>query len=57
LVAIVASGVALFAAGAALSRLTGRTPWVSGARMLVVAAVAASVTFGVGRLLYVSTTG
>jgi vacuolar iron transporter family protein len=57
LVAIVASGVALFAAGAALSRLTGRAPWVSGARMLVVAAVAASVTFGVGRLLHVSTTG
>jgi VIT1/CCC1 family predicted Fe2+/Mn2+ transporter len=57
LVAIVASGVALFAAGASLSILTGRSMWVSGARMLVVAAVAASVTFGVGRLLHVSTTG
>jgi vacuolar iron transporter family protein len=57
LVAIVASGVALFAAGAALSVLTGRSLWVSGTRMLVVAAVAASVTFAVGRLLHVSTRG
>jgi vacuolar iron transporter family protein len=57
LVAIAASGVALFAAGAALSMLTGRSLWVSGARMLAVAAIAASVTFGVGKLLHVSTTG
>ena len=57
LIAIAASGVALFAAGAALSILTGRSVWVSGLRMLLVAAVAASVTFGVGKLLHVSTTG
>ena len=57
LIAIAASGVALFSAGAALSIITGRTVWISGLRMLLVAAVAASVTFGVGKLLHVSTTG
>ena len=41
--------------GAAMSILTGRPAWLSGARMLAVGAVAASITFGVGRLLHVST--
>jgi VIT1/CCC1 family predicted Fe2+/Mn2+ transporter len=54
-VAISASGVALFAVGAALSRFTGRSMGWSGARMLLVGGVAAAVTFGVGNLLHVST--
>ena len=52
--AIAASGVAIFGVGAAMSLITGRAwPW-SGARMLIVGAVAAGITFGVGRLLHVS---
>jgi vacuolar iron transporter family protein len=57
LAAIAASGVALFSVGAAMSLLTGRKAWVSGTRMLLVGAVAAAVTYGVGKLLHVSTTG
>ncbi len=53
--AITASGVSIFAVGAAMSMLTGKPAWLSGGRMLVVGAVAASITFGVGRLLHVST--
>jgi len=53
--AISASAIALLSVGAAMSILTGRPAWLSGARMLAVGAVAASITFGVGRLLHVST--
>jgi VIT1/CCC1 family predicted Fe2+/Mn2+ transporter len=52
--AIAASGTALFAVGAAMSLLTGRNPLFSGGRMLLVGGVAASITFGVGRLFHVS---
>jgi vacuolar iron transporter family protein len=51
---IIASAVALLSVGSAMSVLTGRSPWLSGGRMLLVGAIAASVTFGVGRLLHVS---
>lgn len=51
--AALAGGAALFAVGAAMSRLTGRPALVSGARMLVVGATATAVTYGVGRLLHV----
>jgi vacuolar iron transporter family protein len=56
LVAMVASGVALFAVGATMSMLTGRHPWWSGARMLLIGAGAAAVTYAVGRLLHVNAT-
>lgn len=55
LLAIAASGLALLAVGTALSILTGRGWWLSGIRQLVVGAVAAGVTFGVGRALHVGT--
>ena len=55
LVAIAASGLALIAVGAGLSFLTGRGPWLSALRQLLVGAVAAGVTFGVGRALHVGT--
>jgi vacuolar iron transporter family protein len=55
LAAIVASGLSLFTVGAAMSIVTGRHPWASGARMLVVGGLAASITYGVGRLFHVST--
>jgi VIT1/CCC1 family predicted Fe2+/Mn2+ transporter len=55
LVAMGASAVALFVVGASMSLLTGRPPWLSGVRMLLVGGVAATITFGVGRLLHVGT--
>jgi VIT1/CCC1 family predicted Fe2+/Mn2+ transporter len=54
LAAITASAVAIFAVGAAMSLFTGRSAWWSGLRMLLVGAIAAGITFGVGRLLHVS---
>jgi VIT1/CCC1 family predicted Fe2+/Mn2+ transporter len=51
--AAAASGVALFAVGASLSLLTGRSPWASGLRMLLVGGSLAGLTFGVGRALHV----
>jgi VIT1/CCC1 family predicted Fe2+/Mn2+ transporter len=54
LAAIVASGVALFAVGAAMSLLTGRAWLISGGRMLLIGASAAAITYGVGSLIGVS---
>jgi VIT1/CCC1 family predicted Fe2+/Mn2+ transporter len=51
--AIVASGIAIFVVGASMSMLTGRSPWWSGLRMLLVGACAASITFAVGSWLNV----
>jgi VIT1/CCC1 family predicted Fe2+/Mn2+ transporter len=51
--AVAVSAVALFAVGSTMSLLTGRSPLVSGARMLAVGALAAGITYGVGHLLNV----
>jgi VIT1/CCC1 family predicted Fe2+/Mn2+ transporter len=53
--AIAASAASLLGVGAVMSKFTRRNPLLSGARMLVVGTIAASVTFGVGRLLHVTT--
>lgn len=45
------SAVTLFAVGAAMTVLTGRGVLFSGARMLAIGAVAATITFGVGSLV------
>lgn len=45
------SAVTLFGVGAATTLLTGRGMLLSGARMLAIGAVAATITFGVGRLV------
>jgi vacuolar iron transporter family protein len=47
----VASGIALFVAGALLTRVTGRPPLRSGLRMLAIGAGAAAVTYLVGSAL------
>lgn len=52
--AILASATAIFVVGAAMSSLTGRSFWRSGGRMLLVGAVAAAITFGIGRLFHVA---
>lgn len=54
LAALGLSLVALFAVGAAVSLLTGRGALFSGARQVVIGAAAATVTYGVGRLIGVS---
>jgi VIT1/CCC1 family predicted Fe2+/Mn2+ transporter len=46
----VISGLALFAAGALLTRVTGRNPVLSGLRMLAIGGGAAAVTYLVGSL-------
>jgi vacuolar iron transporter family protein len=51
---VVVSVVALFLVGAGISLLTGRSLLRSGARQLAVGAVAATATFGIGRLIGVS---
>ena len=49
------TAVALFGVGATLSLFTGRSAWLSGARMLTLGALAGTVTFFIGRLLGVAT--
>jgi VIT1/CCC1 family predicted Fe2+/Mn2+ transporter len=49
-VSIAVTTGALFAIGAALSLFTGRSAFVSGARMLALGAAAGAVTFAIGRL-------
>jgi VIT1/CCC1 family predicted Fe2+/Mn2+ transporter len=48
------SSVTLFAVGGAMTVLTGRGVLISGARMLAIGAVAAAITYGVGRLVGVA---
>jgi VIT1/CCC1 family predicted Fe2+/Mn2+ transporter len=45
------SAVTLFGVGGAMTVLTGRRVLVSGTRMLAIGAVAAAITFGVGKLV------
>lgn len=49
--AIVLFGAALFAVGAGIGMLNGRPPLRSGLRQLVVGALAAGITFAIGRLI------
>ena len=53
----VLSGIALFAIGAAISYLTGKSWLLSGLRMLLVGAAAAGISYLVGKLLDVSDVG
>jgi VIT1/CCC1 family predicted Fe2+/Mn2+ transporter len=51
------SGLALFAVGAAVSLFTGRNFIFAGLRQLAIGAVAAAVTYTIGRLIGVGTAG
>jgi VIT1/CCC1 family predicted Fe2+/Mn2+ transporter len=51
---LIASGVALFVIGAAITLLTGRGVLFSGLRQFLIGMAAAGVTFGIGRLIGVS---
>ncbi|MDF5755976.1 VIT1/CCC1 transporter family protein [Spongiactinospora sp. TRM90649] len=50
-VSAIVSGVALFGAGALVSKVTARRWWYTGLRQLVVGMVAAALTFGLGSLI------
>jgi len=51
---LVTSGIGLFAIGAAITILTGRSVWFSGGRQVLVGLGAAALTFALGRLIGVS---
>jgi VIT1/CCC1 family predicted Fe2+/Mn2+ transporter len=52
--AIGLAAIALFGVGATLSLFTGRSAWLSGARMLALGALAGTVTFFIGRFFGVA---
>jgi len=49
------SGLALFGVGSSLSLFTGRSAVMSGLRQVGLGAAAAALTFGIGRVIGVST--
>ncbi len=57
LFSLLVSAVGLFAIGAAITLLTGRSVWYSGMRQLLFGLTAAAVTYGIGYLLGVSVSG
>jgi VIT1/CCC1 family predicted Fe2+/Mn2+ transporter len=56
-VAVVLSGLCLFAVGAVAARLSARPALYGGGRMLLIGAAAAAVTYGIGKLFGVATAG
>jgi vacuolar iron transporter family protein len=54
-ISLLLSGVALFGVGAGVSLFTGKSVLVSGNRQLLIGAVAASITFALGKIVGVST--
>jgi len=55
--AVAVCGIALFVVGAAAAHLSGRPSLFGGARMLLIGAAAATVTYGIGKLFGVSLLG
>lgn len=53
-ISLTVSGIGLFIIGAAITLMTGRSIWFSGARQVLVGLAAAALTFGIGRLIGVS---
>ncbi|MBK7406825.1 MAG: VIT1/CCC1 transporter family protein [Saprospirales bacterium] len=56
-VSLALSVVGLFLIGAAITLFTGRSIWSSGARQVFFGLAAAAVTYGIGRLIWVSMAG
>ncbi|HZN71359.1 MAG TPA: VIT1/CCC1 transporter family protein [Micromonosporaceae bacterium] len=52
--ALACGGLGLFVAGAIVSRFTNRTWWGSGLRQLILGALAAAATYGIGTLIGVN---
>lgn len=53
-ISLLLSALGLFAIGAAITLMTGRSIWFSGVRQMAFGLVAALITFGIGRLLGVA---
>jgi VIT1/CCC1 family predicted Fe2+/Mn2+ transporter len=49
--ALAVGGIGLFLAGALVARFTGRSPWLSGLRQLILGALAATATYFIGALI------
>ncbi|HET9222630.1 MAG TPA: VIT1/CCC1 transporter family protein, partial [Roseiflexaceae bacterium] len=56
-VSVLLSMLGLFGIGAAITLLTGRSIWYSGARQVLVGLAAAAITFGIGRIIGVTIAG
>jgi vacuolar iron transporter family protein len=56
-VALALSALGLFGIGAAITLVTGRSPWISGVRQLAIGLAAAGITYGIGHLVGVQITG
>ena len=56
-VSVILSGLCLFAVGALAARLSDRPAFFGGARMLLIGAAAAAVTYGIGKLFGVTMAG
>lgn len=54
---IATAGLGLFGIGAAISVFTGRSPWLSGGRQVLLGLTAAAVTFTVGHVIGVAVAG
>jgi VIT1/CCC1 family predicted Fe2+/Mn2+ transporter len=54
---VVLSAIGLAIVGAAITLFTGRNPLVGALRMVAIGAVAATVTFAIGRLIGVGVAG
>jgi VIT1/CCC1 family predicted Fe2+/Mn2+ transporter len=50
-ISAILAALALFGIGAAITLLTGRSVWRSGARQVLIGGAAAALTYGVGRLI------
>jgi VIT1/CCC1 family predicted Fe2+/Mn2+ transporter len=51
---LIVSAIGLFIIGAAITLMTGKSFWISGARQVVVGIAAAALTYGIGKLIGVS---
>lgn len=54
LLSLAVSAIGLFIIGAAITLMTGRSVWFSGARQVLVGIAAAALTYGIGKLIGVS---
>jgi VIT1/CCC1 family predicted Fe2+/Mn2+ transporter len=54
LLSLIVSAIGLFIIGAAITLMTGRSVWFSGARQVLVGIAAAALTYGIGKLIGVS---
>ena len=57
IISLVGSGIGLFVIGSAITLMTGRSVWFSGARQVLFGLAAAGITYTIGRIIGVSVAG